>query len=166
MIALLHFWFKVKDLFNAGILFMFKSSVVRLIIDVLVSLLSENFLRHFCKTSLADAIRTLLRRELASSKSKYSVDFSCLSLCVHAVGSTTKAIAFAWRISVNHLFLSSSENEHNKNVRAGILPDKDRLTILKQYLVCLSWNSSMYIDMSLKNITSLGASSNDSFSVR
>ena len=145
---------------------MLKSSEIRLIIDARFPLVSENLLRHFCKTSLADASRTLLRRELASSKSKCSVDFSCLSLCIHAVGSATKAIAFAWRMPVSHSFLSSSEKEHNKNVRAGILPDNDRLTILKQYLVCLSGNSSMYIDRSLKNITSLGASSNDSFSVR
>ena len=59
-----------------------------------------------------------------------------------------------------------SEKQLKKYDRAVMLGDSDLFTSFKQYLVCLSGNSSMYNDMSLKNITSFGAFSKDSSSVR
>ena len=127
---------------------------------------SESFRRHFCKASLADVNRTLVWPQLDwNSKSTSSVDFVGSVgrlLSTQAVGSTTKASAFACRICVNQSFLSSREEQHNKNVRSVILADTECLTILRQYLVCLSGNSSIYNDMSLKKMTSFGAFSKDS----
>ena len=107
---------------------------------------SESFRRHFCNTSLAEVNRTLVWPQLDgwNSKSTSSVVFSWRLHSTQAVGSTTKASAFAWRICVNQLFLSSWEEQHNKNVRSVILGESDRLTILKQYLVCLSGNTSTF----------------------
>lgn len=158
IIAFLNSQPRVEDF---GLLFMSTCAGGRLIWKARVR--SESFRRHFCKTSLAELNRTLVWPQLDwNSKSTSSVDFSVRLLSTQAVGSTTKASAFACRICVNQSFLSSWEEQHNKNVRSVILGDTECLTILRQYLVCLSGNSSIYNDMSLKNMTSLGAFSKDS----
>lgn len=131
--------------------------------EFLEPLTSISFCRHFSNSSFAAGSRTYFP-EAVSSKSICSVEVSRFP--ISAVGSATNAIAFAKRIWDNHSFLSSCEKQDRKNVRFAILPaDTDRFTSRKQYFVCLSACSSIYRDMSLKNITSLGASCNDSASV-
>ena len=158
----LHSWFMGIDF---RLLLMFKSSRIKQLGEsARVFPPRDNLRRHLCRTCLADARLAALAEIGGGSKSKHSVDLSWLP--IHAAGSTTKAIAFACRICDSHSFRSCSEKQHKKTVRVASFGDSDFLTIFMQYLVCLSGSSSMYSEMSLKKMSSLGAFSFDSCSVR